>query len=45
MLEELSRLKDEREYLRDKINELEVYSKNKTITDSYRVINGFKECY
>jgi hypothetical protein len=31
-----------REYLKDKINELAMNSKNKNIRDLYRGINGFK---
>jgi hypothetical protein len=34
-----------REYLNDKINELETNSKNKNIRDLYRGINGFKRGY
>jgi hypothetical protein len=34
-----------REYLRDKINELESDSKNKNIRDLYRGINEFKKGY
>jgi hypothetical protein len=34
-----------REYLKDKINELESTSKNKNIIDLYRVINVFKRDY
>jgi hypothetical protein len=34
-----------REYLKDKINELESTSKNKNIIDLYRVINVFKRGY
>jgi hypothetical protein len=34
-----------REYLKDKINELESNSKNKNIRDLYRVINEFKKDY
>jgi hypothetical protein len=34
-----------REYLRDKINELESNSKNKNIRDLYRGINEFKKGY
>jgi hypothetical protein len=34
-----------REYLKDKINELESNSKNKKIRDLYRGINEFKKCY
>jgi hypothetical protein len=34
-----------REYLKDKINELESNSKNKTIRDLYRGINEFKKGY
>jgi hypothetical protein len=34
-----------REYLKDKINELESNSKNKNITDLYRGINEFKKGY
>jgi hypothetical protein len=35
----------EREYLKDKINELGTYSKNKNIRDLYRIINEFKKVY
>jgi hypothetical protein len=35
----------EREYLKDKINELATNSKNKNIRDLYRGINGFKRGY
>jgi hypothetical protein len=35
----------EREYLKDKINELESNSKNNNITDLYRGINEFKKGY
>jgi hypothetical protein len=35
----------EREYLKDKINELELNSKNKKIRDLYRGINEFKKGY
>jgi hypothetical protein len=35
----------EREYLTDKINELESNSKNKNIRDLYRDIIEFKKCY
>jgi hypothetical protein len=35
----------EREYLKDKINELESNSKNKNIRDLYRGINEFKKDY
>jgi hypothetical protein len=34
-----------REYLKDKINELKLYSKNKNIRDLYRGINEFKKGY
>jgi hypothetical protein len=34
-----------REYLKDKINELETNSKNKDIKDLYRGINEFKRGY
>jgi hypothetical protein len=34
-----------REYLKDKINELAMNSKNKNIRDLYRRINGFKRSY
>jgi hypothetical protein len=34
-----------REYLKDKINELESDSKNKNIRDLYRGINEFKKSY
>jgi hypothetical protein len=34
-----------KEYLKDKINELEMNSKNKNIKDLYRGINGFKRGY
>jgi hypothetical protein len=34
-----------REYLKDKINELESDSKNKNIRDQYSGINGFKKGY
>jgi hypothetical protein len=34
-----------REYLKDKINELELDSKNKNIRDLYRGINEFKKGY
>jgi hypothetical protein len=34
-----------REYLKDKINELETNSKNKNIRDLYRGINGYKRGY
>jgi hypothetical protein len=34
-----------REYLKDKINELAMNSKNKNIRDLYRGINGFKRGY
>jgi hypothetical protein len=34
-----------REYLKDKINELESNSKNKNIIDMYRGINEFKKGY
>jgi hypothetical protein len=34
-----------REYLKDKINELELNSRNKKITDIYRDINEFKKGY
>jgi hypothetical protein len=34
-----------REYLKDKINELEINSKNKNIGDIYRGINEFKRGY
>jgi hypothetical protein len=34
-----------REYLKDKINELESKSKNKNIRDLYRHINEFKKGY
>jgi hypothetical protein len=34
-----------REYLKNKINELEISSKNKNITDLYRGINEFKKAY
>jgi hypothetical protein len=34
-----------REYLKDKINELESNSKNKNIRDQYRGINEFKKVY
>jgi hypothetical protein len=34
---------EEREYLIDKINELETDSKNKNIRDVYRSINEFKK--
>jgi hypothetical protein len=34
-----------REYLKDKINELESDSKNKNIRDLYRGINEFKKGY
>jgi hypothetical protein len=34
-----------REYLKDKINELESKSKNKNIRDLYRGINEFKKGY
>jgi hypothetical protein len=34
-----------REYLKDKINELESNSKNKNIRDQYRSINEFKKGY
>jgi hypothetical protein len=33
------------EYLKDKINELATYSKNKNIRDLYRGINEFKRVY
>jgi hypothetical protein len=33
------------EYLKDEINELATYSKNKNIRDLYRGINDFKKCY
>jgi hypothetical protein len=33
------------EYLKDKINELATYSKNKNIRDLYRGINGLKRGY
>jgi hypothetical protein len=35
----------EREYLKEKINELETKSKNKNIRDLYGGINGFKKGY
>jgi hypothetical protein len=35
----------EREYLKDKINELAMNSRNKNIRDLYRGINGFKRGY
>jgi hypothetical protein len=35
----------EREYLKDKINELESNSKNKNIRDVYRSINECKKCH
>jgi hypothetical protein len=35
----------EREYLKDKINELTTNSKNKNIKDLYRRINAFKRVY
>jgi hypothetical protein len=34
-----------REYLKEKINELDSNSKNKNIRDLYRGINGFKKGY
>jgi hypothetical protein len=34
-----------REYLKNKINELETHSKNKNIRDLYRGINEFKKGY
>jgi hypothetical protein len=34
-----------REYLKDKINELAINSKNKNIRDLCRGINEFKRCY
>jgi hypothetical protein len=34
-----------REYLKDKINELESYSRNKNIGDLYRGITEFKKGY
>jgi hypothetical protein len=34
-----------REYLKDKINEVELYSKNKNIRDLYRGITEFKKGY
>jgi hypothetical protein len=37
--------KEKREYLKDKINELEPNSKNKNIRDLYRSINEFKKGY
>jgi hypothetical protein len=37
--------KKKREYLKDKINELESNSKNKNITDAYRAKNYFKKGY
>jgi hypothetical protein len=37
--------KKKREYLKEKINELESNSKNKNIRDLYRGINEFKNCY
>jgi hypothetical protein len=37
--------KKKREYLKDKINELKSYSKNKNIGDLYKDINEFKNCY
>jgi hypothetical protein len=36
---------EEREYLKDKINELATNSKNQNIRDLYRRINEFKEAY
>jgi hypothetical protein len=38
-------MKKKREYLKDKINELESNSKNKNIRDLYRAINEFKKGY
>jgi hypothetical protein len=35
----------EREYVKDKINDLESNSKNKNITDLHRGINEFKKVY
>jgi hypothetical protein len=37
--------KEKREYLKDKINELESNTKNKNIRDMHRGINEFKKCY
>jgi hypothetical protein len=37
--------KKKREYLKDKINDLESNSKNKNIRDLYRAINEFKKAY
>jgi hypothetical protein len=34
-----------REYLKDKINELETNNKNKNIRDLHKGINEFKKCY
>jgi hypothetical protein len=34
-----------REYLKDKVNELESHSKSKNIRDLYRCINDFKKGY
>jgi hypothetical protein len=34
-----------REYLKDKINELETNNQNKNMKDMYRGINGFKKGY
>jgi hypothetical protein len=34
-----------REYLKDKINELELNSKNENVRDLYRGINEFKQGY
>jgi hypothetical protein len=39
------RTKKKREYLKDKINELEINSKNKDTRDQCRGINGFKNGY
>jgi hypothetical protein len=36
---------NKREYLKDKINETELNSKNKNIRDLYRGITEFKKCY
>jgi hypothetical protein len=37
--------KNKREYLKDRINELEPNSKNKSIRDLYRGVNEFKKGY
>jgi hypothetical protein len=38
-------MEKKREYLKDKINELEAYNNNKNIRDLYRGINEFKKGY